>query len=77
MSIDDFVSLIQDELGIAVTAADVDRGFDELPGWDSMYLLWLATSLERTTGQAMSLPDLLEADSLQQVYALTLPPDAD
>ena len=74
MSIDDFISLVLNELGIPVTAADVDRGFDELPGWDSMYLLWLATSLERTTGRPLSLPDLLAAGSLQQVYALTMPP---
>lgn len=57
-----------------MTHEDIHKGFDELPGWDSLYLLWLATSLERTTGRRMRLPDVLEAGSLRQIHALTVTP---
>lgn len=72
MSIDDFVSLVRDELGLKVTPDDIGKGFDELAGWDSMLLLSLLTRLERATGQRLSLPQVLEAGSLQQIHALTL-----
>lgn len=72
MSIDDFVALVSDELGLPVTVADADRSFDELPGWDSVHLLWLLTTLERETGRQISLPDLLAAKSLEQVHALAV-----
>jgi acyl carrier protein len=73
VGIDDFVSLIRDELGLEVTAADIDKGFDELPGWDSVYLLWLLTALERETCRQVSMPDVLEAGNLAQLYALAVP----
>jgi acyl carrier protein len=72
MNIDDFVALVRDELGLPVTAADAGRSFDELPGWDSVHLLWLLTTLERETGRQLSLPDVLEAGSLAQIHALAV-----
>ncbi|MDL4815431.1 acyl carrier protein [Actinomadura opuntiae] len=72
MNIDDFVALVRDELGLPVTAADAGRSFDELPGWDSVHLLWLLTTLERETGRPLSLPDVLEAGSLAQLHALAV-----
>ena len=71
-SIDDFVSLVRDETGIEVTVADVGSDFDELPGWDSLHLLTLLTVIERETGQSLSLPDILEAPSLEHVYRLVV-----
>jgi acyl carrier protein len=67
-SIDDFVTLVRDELGLPVTAQDVGRSLDEIPGWDSVHLLWLATALERATGTQVSLARVLEADCLEQIY---------
>jgi hypothetical protein len=35
-----------------------------------VYLLWLLTVVEKKTGRPVSLPDLLEAGSLSDVYSL-------
>jgi acyl carrier protein len=68
--IDDFIRLVQDELGLPVTAEHADRALDQVPGWDSVHLLWLLTALERSTGRRVSLPAVLEAGSLADIYAL-------
>lgn len=67
-SIDDFLELVRDQIGLPVTAEDAARGLDEIPGWDSVHLLWLLTALEQRTGHAVSMPDVLEASSLEQIY---------
>lgn len=69
-TVDDLVTLVRDELGLPVTTSDATRSLDELPGWDSVYLLWLLTVVEKRTGRPVSLPDLLEAGSLEDVYSL-------
>lgn len=69
-SIDDLIAIVRDELGLPVAIEDAEAGFDELAGWDSVHLLRLVTVLESTTGRRMSLPAVLEADSLADVYAL-------
>jgi acyl carrier protein len=71
-SIDEFVAVVRDELGLAVTVADSGRSFDELPDWDSVYLLWLLTAVERRTGRTISLPDVLEARTLEDLYAAVM-----
>jgi len=68
-TLDDFLEFVSDRLGVTVTAADAARGLDEISGWDSMHLLWLLTALERETGRAISVPDVLTATSLEQIYA--------
>ncbi|MEU4338074.1 acyl carrier protein [Micromonospora lupini] len=68
MTIEEFVDLVGDELGLEVTPADIGRHFDELPGWDSMHLLGLLTTLEGASGRQLSLPHLLEATNLEQLY---------
>ncbi|MFL6072398.1 MAG: phosphopantetheine-binding protein [Mycobacteriales bacterium] len=69
---DDLLTVVRDELGIEVSDADAGRDLDELPGWDSMHLLWLLTLLERDTGRQLSLPDLLHARSLEQIYTVAV-----
>jgi acyl carrier protein len=71
-TIDDFVDLVQDEIGLDVTAQDVGRTFDELPGWDSVHLLALLAALERTTGRRIAMTDVLEAASLESIYRLAV-----
>ncbi|MEV5829846.1 phosphopantetheine-binding protein [Spirillospora sp. NPDC052242] len=71
-TIDDFVALIRDELGLEITHEDVARRLDEVAGWDSVHLLTLAVALERETGRAVVLPDLLEADSLERIYTVAV-----
>ncbi|WTE37175.1 acyl carrier protein [Streptomyces sp. NBC_01618] len=73
MTIDDFVTLVRDELGMPVTAEHIGLSLDEVPGWDSVHLLWLVTAMERETGRRVALPDLLEVSSLGAVHALYVP----
>ncbi|MES9544135.1 MULTISPECIES: acyl carrier protein [unclassified Actinomadura] len=73
-TIDDLVALVRDELGLPVTVETAGLEFDSLPGWDSVHLLWLLTVLEERTGRSLSMPDLLEAASLESVYALVAAP---
>lgn len=68
-TVEDFVALVRNELGLPVQAADLDRRLDTVAGWDSVHLLTLCSALERATGRRISLPDVLEADSLAGVYA--------
>jgi len=68
--IDDLITLIRDELGIAVTAGDAGRSLDEIPGWDSVHLLWLVTVVEQRTGRPASFPDLLQARDIEGLYAV-------
>ncbi|MEX5634703.1 acyl carrier protein [Parafrankia sp. FMc2] len=69
-SIEDFLDLVRDELGIPVATPEAGTAFDELTGWDSVHLLALATALERETGRRLSLPDVLETTSLAELYQL-------
>lgn len=69
-SLDDFIELVHDELGLPVTSENVSAGFDELPGWDSVHLLTLLVIVERETGRLLSLPQVLKAPSLASVYEL-------
>jgi acyl carrier protein len=71
-TIDDFITLVQDEIGLPVTTKDAERDLDQLSGWDSVYLLALLNALERTTGRSIPLPDVLEATSLEEIYALAV-----
>lgn len=72
ITIDDFIALVQDEVGLAVTAQHASLHFDQVPGWDSVHLLSLLTALERKTGRSISLPEILEASNLADIYSLAL-----
>jgi acyl carrier protein len=72
ISIGEFVALVQDEIGLPVTEADVDRALDQVTGWDSVHLLTLLTTLERVTGRSISLPDVLSAPSLGSIHAVVV-----
>ncbi|MFK8844885.1 acyl carrier protein [Streptomyces sp. Ac-502] len=67
-SLDDFVTLIRDDLGLDVDMTDVDRPLDQVAGWDSLHLIALLTRLEHSTGHSLSLPAALEASSLRGLY---------
>lgn len=73
MSIQDFIQLLNNELGMAIAHQDLYVPFDELPTWDSVHLLWLLTVLDQSTGQTTSLSDLLEASNLRELYRLVVP----
>ncbi|GGO90963.1 acyl carrier protein [Wenjunlia tyrosinilytica] len=69
-TIDDFVALVRDELGLPVTRENIAAALDDLPGWDSVHLLSLVALLERETGRMLPMPELFEATSLEHVYRL-------
>jgi acyl carrier protein len=71
-SIDDFADLLRSQLGLAVTPEQISGDFDQVPGWDSVQLLALLTVLERATGRRISLPDVLEAGSLHDVFSVAM-----
>ncbi|MER6098117.1 acyl carrier protein [Streptomyces sp. NPDC001728] len=70
-NLDDFLTLVESEIGLSLTPATVGAGFDELPGWDSLHLLTLLTAIERETGQRVPMTQVLESTSLHDVFALT------
>jgi acyl carrier protein len=71
-SIDDFLALLRDEIGLTVTPENFGSTLDEVPGWDSVHLLQLLIVLERETGRQISLPQMLEAQSLRHIFDLTV-----
>jgi acyl carrier protein len=70
-----FIAVLQDELGLPVTLADAGKDLDQVAGWDSVHLLELLVLVEQKTGRRVSLPDLLTARSMADVYAAVAAPD--
>lgn len=68
----DFIALLHDEVGLLVTEQDTGRHLDQVVGWDSVHLLSLLTLLERRTGRVMPFADILDAQSLHEIYALAV-----
>jgi acyl carrier protein len=73
-TIDDFVRLVRDELGMPLEEYQVSADLDQLPAWDSLYLLKLVTALEQATGRSLPVGRLLEARSLGEIYQLAARP---
>ncbi|MGO4463397.1 phosphopantetheine-binding protein [Streptomyces sp. M-16] len=67
-SIDGFITLVRDDLGLTISDSDVDRPLEEIAGWDSLHLLTLLSALERAEGRSLSLPAALEATTLRGLY---------
>jgi acyl carrier protein len=64
----DFVTLLQDDLGLSIKIEDVGKDLDQIADWDSAHLLQLMSVLERETGRSVALPDLLGATNLAEIY---------
>lgn len=71
-SIEDFVALLRDHVGLQISVQDVPKSLDEIPGWDSLHLLWIMTAVHRRTGRSVPIPELLEAGTLEDVYRLAV-----
>jgi acyl carrier protein len=69
-TIDDFIALLRDEMGLTVTEQDVSLSLDQVEGWDSVHLLSLLTLLEWRAGRSVAMADAIEAESLGDIYAL-------
>lgn len=68
----EFLVLLDDELGLDYTPADLDRDVDELPGWDSVYLWRLLTVLEARTGRPLPFDELLTTRTLDGLRKLAV-----
>lgn len=68
--IEDFLALIRDEIGLALTPEQAALDLDRVAGWDSVHLLSLLAVLERRTGRRIPMPAVLEASTLRDIYAL-------
>jgi acyl carrier protein len=71
-TLDTFVELVRDELGLPVTQHNIDSALENIPGWDSIHMLTLLMILERETKRRLSLPEMLDADSLRRIYELAV-----
>ncbi|MEU5095332.1 MULTISPECIES: acyl carrier protein [unclassified Streptomyces] len=71
-TLDDYVRLVDEEIGIPLAAGQVAADFDELPDWDSLYLLKLVTALETAVGRKIAVGKVLEARSLKEIYELAV-----
>ncbi|GGY05468.1 acyl carrier protein [Streptomyces hiroshimensis] len=72
LSIDAYTRLLRDEIGLDVPADRLASDFDELPAWDSLYLLKLVTALELATGRRLAVDKLLQTRSLQEIHTLAV-----
>ncbi|MCU7725982.1 acyl carrier protein [Actinoplanes sp. KI2] len=70
MTVDEFLALLHDHIALPVTVRDMDRPLDDVPGWDSLNLIWLAAEMARRCDRGVDLPDLLEAPSLRAIHQL-------
>lgn len=67
-SLEGFIALIRDEIGVPVTIEDAGRALHDLPGWHSICLVFLVAVLEDRLGRRLSVIDLLEAPNLESIY---------
>ncbi|GAA4254359.1 acyl carrier protein [Dactylosporangium darangshiense] len=67
---EEFVGLLQEELGLPITLEQAGGSLDAVPGWDSMHLLTVLVLLERQSSRQISMPAVLEAGSLRDIYDL-------
>jgi acyl carrier protein len=71
-TIDDFLAILRDELGLQVSTQHAGLELDQVADWDSVYLLSLLTILERRTGRSLQLAAMLEAATLAEMYAVAV-----
>nr|UPI48931.1 acyl carrier protein [Micromonospora sp.] len=69
-TLDEFRTLLRDDLGLPVTEEDLAVPLDQVPGWDSVHVLSLLTLLERRTGRSLPLSWFLEASTLTEIFGL-------
>jgi acyl carrier protein len=65
-----FITLVRTECGLRLRADDIWTDFDELSGWDSVYLLKLLVVLEATTDRRLPAARIFEARRLADVLAI-------
>ncbi|HEX8078919.1 MAG TPA: phosphopantetheine-binding protein [Jatrophihabitans sp.] len=64
----DFLEIINDELGLPLHARDLDDDLDSVVSWDSMLVMTLLTSVERRTGRQVQVGRLMAVRTLREIY---------
>ena len=68
----EFLTLLDIELGLALSPDDLYKDVAEVAGWDSVYLLRLLSVLESRVGRSLPLAELLETRTLQGIHDLAV-----
>ncbi|AWN27780.1 phosphopantetheine-binding protein [Streptomyces sp. NEAU-S7GS2] len=68
----EFLTLLDEDLGLRLSVEDLSRDVDTLLHWDSMQLVRLLSVLEARTGKSIALTTLLEARTLNQARKLVM-----
>lgn len=71
-TLDGFLALLKDELGLEATPDEAGRSLADLPRWDSLYLLRVVALMEDETGRRLSLAPLLQARTLAEIHAVVV-----
>ncbi|MFG3255688.1 phosphopantetheine-binding protein [Streptomyces sp. NPDC048172] len=72
MTLEDFARIVSDELGVSFGTDELSADFDDLPEWDSLYLLKVVTAVESELRRSVPVGKVLEARSLKEIYDLAV-----
>jgi acyl carrier protein len=68
ISKEEFLAILDEELGFAISAEDLKADVGNLAGWDSVMLLRVLLVFEKKLNRRISLPRLLEARTMAAVF---------
>lgn len=68
ISKEEFVAILDEELGFAISGDDLQSDVGNLIGWDSVMLLRVQVVFEKKLDRRISLPRLLEARTMAAVF---------
>jgi len=72
LSRNDFVQLLDEELGLTLTLDDLDKEMTHLAEWDSIQLLRLHGVIEKKTGRQLPMSALFSLHSLGAVHSFLM-----
>jgi acyl carrier protein len=68
ISQEEFVAILDEELGFTISGDDLKADVGHLIGWDSVMLLRVQLVFEKKLNRRISLPRLLEARTMGAVF---------
>jgi hypothetical protein len=70
----DFLELLEAETGLDLDDDDLRLRFDEIGGWNSIFMLMLAGGYLRATGVRLEIPKMFEADTPHGLWRQCIAP---